>query len=93
MNSPAQEPDAVTPRVLVELTLYERDGETVRAVHYDAIQPQGTVHGTDFYDKAIIGYAECQPYAQLGRYDDAEAFREAIERQAEYVHWKGGFDE
>ncbi|GAB3669618.1 hypothetical protein [Halopiger thermotolerans] len=79
---------AVTPRVLVRYTFYEPDGDEVRRVAFDAIQPQGTVADQRFVDLDVIGYAEFEPYTKVDRYRGLEEFRDHIESKAEYVHWK-----
>jgi hypothetical protein len=80
--------DAVTPRMLVQVTLYEPDSDEVRTVAFDAVQPRGSIGDGKGYEKEIIGFAEFTPYTNVGRYRDAEAFVSAIETRAQYVYWK-----
>lgn len=82
-------PDACTPRTLVRYTLYTPESHTViDHVAYEALQPSGTVSDGEYYDADVIGYAECEPYANIGRERFFETFREAVESNAAYVHWK-----
>ncbi len=80
--------DTVTPKVLVQYTIYAPGGDEVDHRAYDSIQPQGTVGDTMLHDAEVIGYAEFEPYTQLDRHLDVHEFKAEIEEKAEYFHWK-----
>lgn len=90
---PTQDSDDVSPRVLVQFTLYERDNETVEQVAYEAQDFTGCLTDGRGYDMAVIGFAEFPRNSTIGRISDAETFVATVESKAEYVHWKPDGDE
>ena len=80
--------DTYTPRTLIRYTLYAPGSDEIDHVAYEAIQPNGTVGGDDYYDADVVGFAEFSPYTNVGRVRDFETFRDVVESKADYVHWK-----
>lgn len=79
----------VTPRVLIQYTIYEtRSAERVDHYAWDAVSVSGVVDSGPGYERRVVGFAEVPPYTRIERTDDAAAFADAIEDVAAYVHWK-----
>lgn len=82
----------VTPRVLIRVTLFDPDGSGVRRRAYEARQPDGILRVSEHVRESALGYAEFEPYAQVPRHHDREAFRALVDEKARYVHWIEGRD-
>lgn len=84
--------ERITPRVLVRIELSETPARKPQT-RYEAQTPEGTIHGGNNYSKDIIGFAEFPANTRLSPREEFGDFREQIELNAKYVHWKSEFDQ
>jgi len=88
-----EEVEEVVIRAMVRREYGETGGEARPPIFETVTTGASIIIGvSESVRQTILGFAEVPPRSHIGRHHEFDAFRDAIETNAHYVHWKPTVD-